>query len=70
MGCFEKSMARKKIQPFMHWLLHEGLEHFHIEITHCGKMLWRCGTKSSKAREIFVGGLCPPLSGNLKRKML
>jgi hypothetical protein len=34
------------------------------------KMLWRCEAKRSNAREIVVGGLCPPLSDNLKRKML
>ncbi len=33
-------------------------------------MLWPCEAKRSKAREIIVGGLCPPLSDNLKRKML
>ena len=37
-----------------------GLEHFHNEITlYC-----------YKTREIFVSGLCPPSSGNLKRNML
>ena len=33
-------------------------------------MLWPCETKWSKAREIDVGGVSPPLNGNLKRKVL
>jgi hypothetical protein len=32
-------------------------------------MLWRCEAQRSNAREIGVGGLGPPLSDNLKRKM-
>ena len=35
-----------------------------------GKMLWRCETSLRNAREIGVGGLCPPLSDNLKAKRL
>ncbi len=33
-------------------------------------MLWPCETQCNKAREIGVGGLCPPLSDNLKAKLL
>jgi hypothetical protein len=45
------------------------LEHFVIEIIYSDKMLWRCEAKRSNARAIGVGGLCPPLSDNLKREM-
>ncbi len=48
----------------------EWLEHFNIEIIHIDKMLWPCGASLRKAREIGAGGLCPPLSDNLKAKML
>ncbi len=44
------------------------LEHVTFEIVHTGKMLLSCEAKRSKAREIGVGELCPPLSDNLKRK--
>ncbi len=33
-------------------------------------MLWPCEATCNKAREIGVGELCPPLSDNLKRKLL
>jgi hypothetical protein len=33
-------------------------------------MLRPCGDKQNKAREIGVGGLYPPLSDNLKAKLL
>jgi hypothetical protein len=48
----------------------DGLEHFNIENIYPDKMLWRCEAKCSNAREIVAGGLRPPLSDNLKRKML
>jgi hypothetical protein len=34
------------------------------------KTLWRCEAKRSNAREIGAGGFCPPLSDNLKAKMM
>jgi hypothetical protein len=46
------------------------LEHFVIENIYSDEMLRRCCASLSNAREIGVGGLCPPLSDNLKRKML
>jgi hypothetical protein len=42
----------------------------HIENIYSDKMLWRCEAKRSSAREMGAGGLCPPLSDNLKRNML
>ena len=36
------------------------LEHFAIENIYLVEMLWPCEAKRSKAREIGVGGLCPP----------
>ena len=33
-------------------------------------MLWTCETQRNKAREIGVGGLCSPLSDNLKADLL
>jgi hypothetical protein len=39
-------------------------EHFVFE------MLRRCETKCGNAREIGVGGLCPPLRANRKAKAL
>jgi hypothetical protein len=44
--------------------------HFNIENIYPDKMLWPCEAKRNKAREVAAGGLCPPLSDNLKRKML
>jgi hypothetical protein len=46
------------------------LEYFVIENIYHDKMLLRRRAKRSNASEIVVGGLCPPLSDNLKRKML
>jgi hypothetical protein len=46
------------------------LEHFVIENICSDKMLWQCKAKRSNAREIGSGWLCPPLSDNLKAKML
>jgi hypothetical protein len=46
------------------------LEHFVIENIYPDEMLRRREAKRSTAREIGAGGLCPPSSDNLKRKML
>jgi hypothetical protein len=46
------------------------LERFVIENIYPDEMLWRRETKWSNVREVGVGGLCPTLSDNLKRKML
>jgi hypothetical protein len=46
------------------------LDHFVIEIVYADKMLWPCEALLREAREIVAGGLCPPLSDNLKVNML